>query len=63
MRRADQVAGYLELIDDLAGYLCRITGYDAVRCSPTPGRKASSPACSPSAPITARWVKAKGTSV
>ena len=33
----DQVAGYLELIDDLAGYLCRITGYDAVSLQPNAG--------------------------
>ena len=33
----DQVAGYRELIDDLAGYLCRITGYDAVSLQPNAG--------------------------
>ncbi|HWL50564.1 MAG TPA: aminomethyl-transferring glycine dehydrogenase, partial [Acidimicrobiia bacterium] len=33
----DQVAGYLELIDDLVGYLCRITGYDAVSLQPNAG--------------------------
>jgi glycine dehydrogenase len=33
----DQVTGYLELIDDLAGYLCRITGYDAVSLQPNAG--------------------------
>ncbi|MET0696938.1 MAG: aminomethyl-transferring glycine dehydrogenase [Acidimicrobiia bacterium] len=33
----EQVAGYLELIDDLAGYLCRITGYDAVSLQPNAG--------------------------
>ena len=33
----DQVAGYLELIDDLAGYLCRITGYEAVSLQPNAG--------------------------
>ena len=33
----DQVAGYLELIDDLADYLCCITGYDAVSLQPNAG--------------------------
>jgi glycine dehydrogenase len=33
----EQVEGYLELIDDLAGYLCRITGYDAVSLQPNAG--------------------------
>jgi glycine dehydrogenase len=33
----DQVAGYLELIDDLGDYLCRITGYDAVSLQPNAG--------------------------
>ena len=33
----EQVAGYLELIDDLDGYLCRITGYDAVSLQPNAG--------------------------
>ncbi|HEX2403686.1 MAG TPA: aminomethyl-transferring glycine dehydrogenase subunit GcvPB, partial [Acidimicrobiia bacterium] len=34
---ADQVSGYLELIDDLADFLCRITGYDAVSLQPNAG--------------------------
>ena len=33
----DQVAGYLELINDLADYLCCITGYDAVSLQPNAG--------------------------
>lgn len=33
----DQAAGYLELIDELADYLCRITGYDAVSLQPNAG--------------------------
>jgi glycine dehydrogenase len=33
----DQATGYLELIDDLSGYLCRITGYDAVSLQPNAG--------------------------
>jgi glycine dehydrogenase len=32
-----QAAGYLELIDELADYLCRITGYDAVSLQPNAG--------------------------
>ena len=33
----DQAAGYLELIDELADQLCRITGYDAVSLQPNAG--------------------------
>ncbi len=33
----EQAAGYRDLIDDLAGYLCRITGYDAVSLQPNSG--------------------------
>jgi len=33
----DQAAGYLEMIDELADYLCRITGYDAVSLQPNAG--------------------------
>ena len=33
----DQVAGYRELIDDLAGVLCEITGYDAMSMQPNSG--------------------------
>jgi glycine dehydrogenase len=32
-----QAAGYLELIDELADHLCRITGYDAVSLQPNAG--------------------------
>jgi len=33
----DQAAGYLEMIDDLSGKLCRITGYDAISMQPNSG--------------------------
>jgi glycine dehydrogenase len=33
----DQAAGYLELIEELADLLCRITGYDAVTLQPNAG--------------------------
>jgi glycine dehydrogenase len=33
----DQVAGYKEMIDDLAAKLCEITGYDAVSLQPNSG--------------------------
>ena len=51
---AEQAAGYRELIGDLealAGRGHRLRR--GVACSPTPARRASSPACWPSAPTTA----------
>jgi glycine dehydrogenase len=33
----EQAAGYLEMIDELSEYLCRITGYDAVSLQPNAG--------------------------
>jgi len=33
----DQAAGYLELIEGLSEYLCRVTGYDAVSLQPEAG--------------------------
>ena len=34
---SDQVLGYKELIDDLSGKLCEITGYDAISMQPNSG--------------------------
>lgn len=34
---AEQTAGYLQLIDDLTGWLCEITGYDHVSLQPNAG--------------------------
>ena len=45
-------AGYAELIGDLERWLCAVTGYDACSVRRTPARRASSRACSPSAPTT-----------
>jgi glycine dehydrogenase len=42
---AEQVPGYLELIDDLERWLARSPGTTRCRCSPTPARRASSPGC------------------
>ena len=46
--------GLRKLIADLEGWLTGITGYDAIRCSPTPDRRASTPGCWPSAITTWR---------
>lgn len=49
----EQAEGYLTLIHELEDRLAEVTGYDKVSSSPTPARRASSRASSPSAPTTA----------
>ena len=56
---ADQAIGYAELINDLSGKLCRITGYDAISHAAELGSaRRVSRACWRSAPITRAAAKA-----
>jgi glycine dehydrogenase len=50
---ADQSQGYAALIAELEGWLCEITGYDAVSVQPNAGSQGESPACWPSVATTA----------
>ena len=59
---AEQAAGLPGADRRPGAALTEITGYDAVRCSPTPGRRASWPGCWRSAPTTGRGASRSGPS-